>query len=289
MQQSPFATPVLGGGVFGGLIPTRPDLYARVYPYPIPRLNPQAVLQNHDLRDYQGQSLFPPIGDQGQIGSCAAWAYGYYLRSALASKWHIDNGTTPDLPDTLSPRFLYDATRGKMGTYPQDSGSDMRTAASILLDYGCAAERDCPYTGKADNGPLADEMTEHVRGSASYYAVSNYYKIQGTGQALIDNIIATLHQNQPVALAILIEERFINAPGGKVPAPDPNAQILGGHAICCCGNFYDNSASGGIWLPILNSWGPSAGDGGVYYIPSSYATTQHRYYGSYLQEAWTCV
>src|SRR5262245_41704339 len=288
-QYDPFASPELDGGFHGGMLLTPAAEYARVWAFPRPRAVPQSALVNHDLRAYKGQSLFPPVGDQGQIGSCAAWAYGYYLRAALASRWHVDNGTTPDLPDTLSPRFVYDATRQRMGTYPRDSGSDMKTAASILLDYGCAPEREMPYTGQADNGPIAEEMTDHVQESAAYYGVSGYYKIQGTGQGLIDGIIAALDAVQPVALAVLVEQPFVQVGAdGRIPAPNPQAQILGGHAICCVGNYYDASFPGGGCLVFINSWASAWGDGGVGYLPFAYATTSHRQYGPFLAEAWTC-
>jgi C1A family cysteine protease len=289
-QQSPFTDPHLADGRYGGMIPTPPDEYAAVWVYPRPRLVPAGMLQNHDLRAYQGQSLFPPVGDQGPIGSCAAWAFGYYLRAALASRWHVDNGTTPDLPDTLSPRFVYDLTRARMGTYPQDSGSDMKTAASVLADLGCAPERDLPYTGRADNGPIDTEITDHVKEAGAFYGVSGYYRVAGTGQGLIDGIIATLHQNQPVALAFLVEQPFMNTGGsGKVPAPNPSSAILGGHATCCVGNYYDQSAPGGGWLVFANSWGRDWGQEGYGFMPFAYATTSNSRYGPYLMEAWTCA
>jgi C1A family cysteine protease len=285
----PFADPHLADGLWGGVIPTPADEYAAVWAFPRARLVPAGVLVNHDLRAYKGQSLFPPIGDQGQIGSCAAWCFGYYLRAALASKWHVDNGTTPDLPDTLSPRFVYDLTRARMGTYPEDSGSDMKTAASVLADLGCAPERDLPYTGRADNGPIDREITDHVKEAGAFYGVSGYYRCAGTGQTLVESIIAALDMGYPVALAFLVEQSFMNTGSdGRVPTPNGSGQILGGHAVCCVGNYYDNSFAGGGALAFVNSWGTGFGQSGVGFMPFSYATTQTRY-GPMLMEAWVCA
>ncbi len=282
----PFASPELADGFYGGMIPTPPDQYARVWAFPRATAVPAGALVNHDLRAYKGQSLFPPIGDQGQIGSCAAWCFGYYLRAALASKWHVDNGTVPDLPDTLSPRFVYDLTRQRMGTYPQDSGSDMKAAASVLQDYGCAPERDLPYTGRADNGPLALEITDHVKEAGAFYGVSSYYKCAGTGQGLIDSIVAALDAGYPVALACLVTDSFMKTGSdGRIPTPNGSAPILGGHAICCVGNYYDNSFAGGGALVFANSWTKAWGQEGYGFMPYAYATTQSRN-GPMLQEAW---
>lgn len=283
----PFADPHLADGLYGGLIPLPRQEYAKVWRFPTP---PVGVGQNHDLRDYRGITLFPPIGDQLQIGSCAAWAIGYYMRAALASKWHADVGTKPDLPDTLAPRFVYDLTRKIMGTYPQDSGSDMKAAMSILTDYGVAPERDCPYTGRADNGPIDQEITAHMKEAAAFYAASGYYRIAGTGDALLNGIEAALAQVQPVVLAILVPNSFMRTgANGRVPDPSPNEQILGGHAVVCVGNFYDASFSGGRCLVGLNQWGTSWGQGGTFYLPASYALTSHPRYGPFLMEAWTAV
>jgi C1A family cysteine protease len=280
----------LADGLYGGLIPTPPAEYAKVWRFPTPPTVPAKALVNHDLRDYHGQSLFAPVADQGQIGSCAAFAFAYYLRAALAAKYHVDNGSAPDLPDTLAPRFLYDETRRRMGTYPDDSGSDMKTAASVLLDLGCAPERDMPYTGQADNGPLDAEFTAHVTEAAAFYGVSGYYRLGGTGDALLDAIEACLHQAQPVAIAVLVPQSFMRtSANGRVPNPSPDEQILGGHALCVGLNFYDNSFSGGRCIGGPNSWTRGWGQDGYFLLPASYAHTRHRQYGAYLAEAWTVV
>lgn len=288
--QNPFADPHLADGLHGGMIPTPLDEYAAAWAYPRPRAVPAGALVNHDLRQYKGQSLFPPVGDQGQIGSCTAWAWGYYLRAALASKWHIDNGTAPDLPDTLAPRFIYDLERQMEGQYPRDSGATMKTGGQILMDVGVPPERDCPYTGQADNGPVDQELTQHMRDAAGYYAVSSYYRLQGQGQALLDSIVACLHANQPCVIAVLVPSSFMRTgKDGRVPSPNLSEQILGGHALCVGLNYYDRSFAGGLCIGGPNQYGQGWGQAGYYFLPASYATTRHPQYGYFLQEAWTAV
>jgi hypothetical protein len=284
----PFAAPEIIDGLYGGMIPTPPDQYARVWAWPRYRVTAAIQRGNHDLRDYQGESLFPPIGDQGPIGSCAAFAFGYYLRAALAAKWHVDNGSRPDLPDTLAPRWLYDLTRQRMGTYPRDSGSDMLSAASVLREFGIPPERDCPYTGQADNGPITEQLTPHMREAANFYGISGYWRLEGQGEALLDSIEQCLAAAQPVVLAVLIPESFTRTgANGRVPDPRPGEAIFGGHALAVWSNFYDRSFGGGRCLGGPNSWTTGWGENGGYYLPASYATTRHEQYGYFLQEAWT--
>lgn len=288
-QRNPFASPELGH-FYGGAIPTPND--PRDWRFPRYKRMPAAMRTNNDLRQYQGQSLAMPIGNQLQVGSCTAWAWGYYLRGALSARWHVDNGTAPDLPDTLAPRFIYDMERSAeyLNTYPQDSGADMRSGGKVLLDYGVPPERDCPYTGKADNGNVDSELTPHMREAAAFYGVSGYYRLQGAGETLIDSIIQALAGRQPVVLAVLVPSSFEQTgSNGRVPAPVTSDQILGGHAICVFGNYIDASFAGGGALVFANSWGESWGDRGWGYLPFAYSTTQHRQYGPFLSEAWTAV
>jgi hypothetical protein len=286
-QHNPFATPELQT-FYGGALPSPLD--PRDFLYPRYRRLPAGVWANHDLRAYHGQSLAMPIGDQGQVGSCTAWAWGYYLRGALAARWHVDNGTQPDLPDTLVPRFLYDLERGPqyLGTYPDDSGADMRTGGQILLDVGIPPERDCPYTGQADNGPLEQELTPTMREAAAYYALSGYYRLQGTGQQLVESIVQCLAEGYPCVIAVLVPPSFEQVgDSGRVPTPRASDRILGAHAVCVLGNFMDNSFGGGGALLIPNSWSSRWGQQGWGYLPFSYATTRHSQYGAFLMEAWT--
>ncbi len=205
------------------------------------------------------------------------WCPGCHAR-------HIDEGESPDLGDDISARFLYHQTRVAMGTYPRDSGADPRVACQVLLDQGCCPERYAPYNASADDGPITQEMLD----AAGYYGISGYQRMDGTGQQLVNSIVACLDDNRPVALAILVTNDFEYTPSsGRTTLPHANAQILGGHLLCCYANFYDQSAAGGVWLLCQNSWGEGWGEGGWVYIPAAYAMTQTQY-GPLLQAGWSC-
>lgn len=294
-QRDPFAEPKLDA-FYGGFIPTADD--ARDYPYP--RLHsPRRIAvarTNHDLRQWgpAGQSMCMPIGNQLQLGSCTAWAWAYETRGMLTARYHILTNTTPDLNDTLSPRFLYDVERGPayFNTYPQDSGADMRSGGQVLLDLGCPPEHDLPYTGRADDGPLATEITQHVTDAAAFYGISAYFRLQGSGSTLIDSILQALDQGYPVPIAILVGSTFEQCPGnGRIGMPKAGEQILGGHAVTVVGDYIDSSFSGGGALVIQNHWGTTWGDvnggnGGFAYLPFGWATASAGQYGPWLQEAW---
>ena len=64
-------------------------------------LNSDNLPSSVDLKPY-----FPPIGDQGQYGTCVAWAVGYNHKSFLEAK---ENGDTyySDQNKIFSPKDLF--------------------------------------------------------------------------------------------------------------------------------------------------------------------------------------
>jgi len=284
-QNDPFATPELTT-FYGGAIPSGPD--QRDYLLPHLALRGASARINHDLRSYHGQSLMVPIADQGQVGSCTGWAWGR-VRAAASARYHIDRGEAPDIGDTLSARFIYDLERAHIdGSYPTDAGSQMRSGGEILRHYGVAPERYCPYTGKADNGPIEHSITPEAYEAAKSYGVTTFYRLEGSGERLLDSILGCLDEGWPVVAAILVAPSFEQVgPTGRVPSPKATERVLGGHAVTFCGNYMDTAFEGGLALVGVNQWGEHWGDHGYFYLPASYATTQAGQYGPWLQECWT--
>lgn len=284
-QQDPFASPELDT-FMGGAIPSAPD--QRDYTLPHLAVRGAQARVNHDLRNFHGQSLMVPIGDQGPVGSCTGWAWAR-LRAAASARYHIMRGETPDVGDTLSARFVYDIERAEFDhTYPQDSGSQMRSGGQVIAKYGVAPERYCPYTNKADNGPLTESITPEAYEAAKYFGLGSFYRLQGTGNALIDSVLACLDEGWPVVIAFLVSPAFEQVgSNGRVPNPRSTDQVLGGHAVTIAGNYLDGSFGGGGCFVIANQWSDGWADGGYAYMPFSYATTNAGQYGPWLAEAWT--
>lgn len=285
---NPFAHPKLHH-FYGGALPTPPD--PRDFRLPHLGQRYKTARPNVDLRQYQGQSLLVPIRDQGQLGSCTAFAWSR-MRAAAAAKYHIDRGETPDLGDDIAPRFIYDLERQAAGTYPDDSGANMRDGGDVINQYGVCPERYLPYTGRANNGAFATEIPRAAYEAALEYGVSTYYRLGTTGQSVIDQLVGCIDENWCAVIAILVPPSFEQIPNsgkdaGRVPMPSKGEQVLGGHAITVCGYYADQSYAGGRAFVVANSWGPDWGDGGYCYLPAAYFTTSAGQYGNWGQEAWT--
>jgi hypothetical protein len=79
---------------------------------------------------------FPPIGDQGSLGSCSSWSGVYYAfthMTAMARDWDAKNGGDAY---RMSPKWTY-----VMSAY------DPAAAFSMVSQAGCATWAEFPYDG----------------------------------------------------------------------------------------------------------------------------------------------
>ncbi|MFP4197453.1 MAG: C1 family peptidase, partial [Methanomassiliicoccales archaeon] len=90
--------------------------------------------------DLSEEEHFPPVGDQGNQGSCAAWALGYYAQGYLEAKdrgWDASEGRPEHL---LSPAWAYNmANRGV------DNGSTLEGVGKVIVDWGIPSMAAMPY------------------------------------------------------------------------------------------------------------------------------------------------
>jgi hypothetical protein len=104
--------------------------------------------------DQSATSWFPPIGDQGQQGSCASFAIGYYCKTFQEAKEHswnltdaswtggnADGNVSADYQsEVMSPAFVYNLINGGA-----DVGSDFETPIRLLCNVGTCSWQNMPY------------------------------------------------------------------------------------------------------------------------------------------------
>ncbi len=104
--------------------------------------------------DLTSSSWFPPIGDQGQQGSCASFATGYYCKTFQEAKEHSWNltearwiGGSNDgnisanyQSEVMSPAFIYNLLNN--GT---DGGSTIEAPIQLVNNVGICSWQNMPY------------------------------------------------------------------------------------------------------------------------------------------------
>ena len=219
-----------------------------------------------DLRKW-----FPPIEDQGDLGSCTANAgvgvFEYFERRAFGE--HID----------ASRLFLYKVTRNLMQERG-DTGAYIRTTMGAMALFGVPPERYWPY----DISKFDEEPSAFLFGFADNYKALKYVNLDPPGTTptkLLSNIKTNIAAGIPSIFGFTVYDSISQAGStGKIPYPCSNESVQGGHAIIAVG--YDdkmkikNSNCGAETtgaLMIRNSWGELWGDEGYGWLPYDYVLT----------------
>jgi hypothetical protein len=234
----------LGRGLYGGLKgPDRHD--SRDFLFAPHRRKFGAPLRLPD--EASVLHLFPPVKDQGALGSCGAFAAAC-ARAALSKKAGHEH------PD-FSELWLYYETRRRF--YPaeiaQDSGVYIRDVAAIVGGRGIAFEADWPY----DVARFAENPPSRAYGPALWYRNVHYYRLTS-----LRDMLDCLAGGWPFIFGFEVHENFWTARGhGNVPMP--SGAVSGGHAVCAGAFTMDPAWAGGGYVTARNSWGDFTGDGNL--------------------------
>jgi KDEL-tailed cysteine endopeptidase len=182
-----------------------------------------------DLRDQTG-----PVENQGQCGSCWAFAGSHTLLGAL--------NKTGDYGNNPSEQQLVDCSYAD--TQDSCGGGWYTTAWDYLKNNAWAAENDYPYVAKDNTCPAAPSGAAPVVG----------YTVISGGESAIREAAA----RQPVAVAFHVPAAFMSYSSGVFNGDC--SQTDGGHAVTVVG-YGTDPTDGDYWL-IKNSWGADWGEGG---------------------------
>ncbi|MCL2510603.1 MAG: C1 family peptidase [Bacteroidales bacterium] len=204
------------------------------------------------------EHLFPPIGDQGQYGTCVAWSVGYNLKTALNA---IEKGwKTGDLSKTdnqTSPKDLWMAIpSSKKGA--NCNGTNFEPALDALISSGAASLNSVPYTGLGNctGTPKGDDKNK----------LANYRKIASEKEGLtVANFKGYLNAGRPIAIGAKLGDRFMKWDNASILSNDtynnPGMQHAY-HAMVLVGYDDDKQA-----FRVRNSWGKDSwGDDGSIWV-----------------------
>jgi len=205
---------------------------------------------------------FPPVGRQGNQGSCVAWATTYEVKSYLEKKtrgWSYNAGPENARCGTgathvFSPAWTYNQINGG-----QDGGSSISTAFSLMIQKGAAPCDLMPYNDR-------DYRTQPT--PATMLAAGSFRSARMTTLDChnIDAMKAVLATGVPVVGGFKVTAALRSVGEGVIDSFDNN--VTGGHGMAIVG--YDDSIrsprgqTGAFRL--MNSWGTSWGHQGFGWI-----------------------
>lgn len=196
-----------------------------------------------DLRPYCS-----PIEDQGNLGSCTG--------QAIAGAIELLNNRNGKSND-ISRLFIYYFERELLGTTNYDSGAYIRDGIKVINKKGAPLEKLWPYIIRHfKNKPTNTAIIDAARRKVTLYErIENH-----------EECIDAITSGYPVVAGFQVYSSFESSQVSKTGFMSyPNTRrekYLGGHAVLLVG--YDRNKQ--VYI-VRNSWGPSWGDKGYFYMP----------------------
>lgn len=203
------------------------------------------------------QKYCPTPLNQGQQGSCVAWASAYAARTILEAQ---RTGKDPNSVK-FSPSFLYNQIKleGCQGSYVKYAMDNMYAKGAVHFKDFAYDDRDC-----------SRQPSSELRQKAVNYRIKGFQRLteENKGKTYeMMGIKQNLAKGSPVVIGMMVGGSFMSNMMGKemwIPAQsDYSQQGFGGHAMCVIG--YDDFLKGGAFL-IMNSWGTEWGKGGFAWV-----------------------
>ncbi len=212
---------------------------------------------------------FPPIADQGSLGSCVAFGSTYYQATheiGLIHGW--DNKKSQE--HILSPKWTYNLING--GT---NIGSSPVAAYDLLSTSGAPTVLDFPY----DNNYTAWDLNTDHWISAISYRMAPWTLIPGLGGSSPQNLTAikqALNNGHVLTFGSFIDSWIYTII--KPDPENPNAPHVGEYAA-----FWMNGYQGGhfmtivgydddIWIDINQNGQVDPGERGAFLIANSWGS-----------------
>jgi len=207
--------------------------------------------------------MFPPVFDQGNLGSCTA--------NAILASFQYE-AKKEKCQDTENLSRLYEYYKARETMIPpnvkEDTGTSLAMSVYCLYEYGVCDEKYWPYDVTMFNQEPPKEAVEN----AKYHKCVEFKKVTQTHEQMR----AGLAHGYSFVLGISVYSSMMTPTVGEtgvVPMPVISDTVIdgkkvkadtlmGGHAVCCVG-YNDQTKQ----YKIRNSWSDKWGDKGYFYLP----------------------
>lgn len=232
------------------------------------------IFTKFDEKDYPGikknfdlSYMMPPAGDQGNKGSCWAWATAYALRSIMDKGNFYTSDGSVNYSTLYSPEYVYQYYKGNIVNC--NWGALSYEILDKILKDGLLKYNDFKYYDTACN--TYPQITDLMRKTSGIYTKLGYSVVVVNDLFSIKKVIA---QGQPLVISIKVDDFFCTK--GNIIKGSPiwsnfNNRI-GNHAMVVVG--YNDTTK---LVKVLNSWGKDFGDNGYAYISYSIVNSAMNY------------
>ncbi len=265
MKSIPYFLVLISFSVFAQEYPMGMDWDEESYrniPY---KANFTAATYDNLPGSYSLEKYAPIPGNQGQMGTCVAYAAAYGLRTIMLAK---DAGITDKntiTANALSPTYVYSIIKKEEDTNCS-KGANPIYGMEALKVAGAPTLRTLPYS-------CDPVISNEVQMEAIDYRIRDYQKLfffETQDYGVKTNATKkALTEGYPVLLGMKLPQSFFKATKTWRSLPSDKGTIAakhGFHAMVVIG--YDDTFEGGAFR-VLNSWGTGWGDGGFIWVPYS--------------------
>ena len=230
-------------------------------------INTASLLANEKSGDLpvrvDNTKWLPTIGNQGQYGTCVAWATGYNCRTYLYAK---SNGlTTSQLnsSNTFSPADIF-MSIGSSDKGANCGGSYFEAAFDKMISRGIATMSAAPYSSLSCNSSPSSSWTSN----ASNYKIKSYREIKPLTKEALKQYLA---QGELIVFGAELGDEFMYADDATVLTKQTSFNATGQHAYhaMVCAGYDDTKGSNGAFR-VVNSWGETWGDNGYIWVDENF-------------------
>jgi C1A family cysteine protease len=201
--------------------------------------------------DWRQMGVVNPVRDQGQCGSC--WAFA--TTANAESVWAISTGQLLD----LSEEFLVDCASG-VGYFNMGcNGGQPDSAFKYMINNGQCTEASYPY--KAGTTKTAGSCQKCTAAPVHF---SGCYDVASKDQVSLMAAVA----KQPVVIAIEADTRYFQSYSGGI-LDSPNCGTALDHAVEIVSYGTENGVD---YWNVRNSWSNSWGEQGYFRVKKTSST-----------------
>lgn len=218
----------------------------------------------------------PTPGNQGDYGTCTAWAVAYAARTIIEAKQNNLISLQQVNQQAFSPFFTYTIVKFEFDT-ECTYGAFIADALENMKNIGAVKYNDFKSICPTSVPPYLVSKAKNFK-IKSYLKLFNNSDNQENRWLKINAVKKSLSEDKPVIIGMKCPTSFQTAKNCWIPKENPS-EDYGGHAMTVVG--YDDAKFGGAF-ELMNSWGTDWGNQGFIWV-------RYQDFANFVKEAYEMI